>query len=103
MPRKSKKDWKANIADEDSDDDGKNNNNNDDDNNDDDDSDDDRIALSIEDIHKLRVSLDLELGMRRVFDSIAENAIEEQIEEQIAGWDDALWSKMEKNTDKIAI
>ena len=64
-------------------------NNNDDDDNDDDDDDDgrtkDRIALSFEDIKGLRVSLNLELGMRQVYESIVEDAIEEQIQEDVTG------------------
>ena len=61
----------------------------DDDDNDDDDDDDgrtkDRIALSFEDIKGLRVSLNLELGMRQVYESIVEDAIEEQIQEDVTG------------------
>ena len=44
---------------------------------------DERIALSFDDIKKLRQSLDLELG--RVFASVAEDVIEEQIAEDLSG------------------
>jgi hypothetical protein len=44
-----------------------------------------RIGLSFEDIKILRQSLDMEVSIRKVMESCAEEILQEQIEEQIDG------------------